>query len=32
MRTTFFVGLFPGLGRTHLDYMIDSLSDFFNQL
>jgi len=32
MRTTFFVGLFPGLSRTHLDYMIDSLSDFFNQL
>ena len=32
MRTTFFVGLFPGLGRTHLDYMIDSLSDFFDQL
>ena len=32
MRTTFFVGLFPGLGPTQLDYVIDTFSEFFKQL
>ncbi len=31
MRSTFFIGLFPGLGPSQLDYMIESFSDFFKQ-
>ena len=32
MRGAFFVGVYPGLDRPHLDYMIDMFEKFFKQV
>jgi CDP-6-deoxy-D-xylo-4-hexulose-3-dehydrase len=32
MRGGFFVGIYPGLDRTRLDYMLDVFARFFGQL
>jgi CDP-6-deoxy-D-xylo-4-hexulose-3-dehydrase len=32
MRNVFFVGVYPGLNQTKLDYMVNSFEDFFRKL
>lgn len=32
MRRTFFIGVYPGLNRAMLNYMIDAFKQFFNEL
>lgn len=31
MNRTFWLGVYPGLGRQHLDYVLDSLHDYFKK-
>ena len=32
MNNTFFIGVYPGLGKSEIDYMIEMFSDFFAKL
>ena len=32
MNNTFFIGVYPGLGKAEIDYIVNVFSDFFNKL